>query len=335
MLLDTLRPPSSVEPNASAYKDWLHLNFADPQTGAIGLINTSLHGPPWEEQGRAVGVALAHFPQFGWKSHVEILPSSQANIAPASISLRDIAVAMDPRTSRIHVSSRGSSNPIQAHFTVEPRGAPLDFEREMPLGSGWISWRLISDMSLGGEWTVQEHPQILQNAPAYHDHNWGRWHWGDDFGWEWGCFLRNPAHRSGAAFVFARTTDRTHRRLGKPFLAVDHPSAHRRFGADSITVDTRGQLDVPLHRIPGGMAALHQEMAEPSLPASVRIRAAQGADSVVILFVGRAAAQIITADPYTGGYSFIHEIVGEYSSSGHLGNVTLETSGYAVFEYVT
>ena len=37
----------------------------------------------------------------------------------------------------------------------------------------------------------------LALASGYHDHNWGRWHWGDDVGWEWGAFL---APSSGSTF---------------------------------------------------------------------------------------------------------------------------------------
>lgn len=36
------------------------------------------------------------------------------------------------------------------------------------------------DMRIGDvRWT-------LRDAPTYHDHNWGRFDWGQDFGWEWG-----------------------------------------------------------------------------------------------------------------------------------------------------
>ena len=270
LLLDTLRPPSAIEPGASAYKDWLHLNFAEPQSGAIGFINTSLHGAPWEDKSRTVGTVLVHSLRFGWKSYVEVVSSTEANIAPCSIALRDIAVAIDPRSSGIHVSSRGRFNSIHALLTVEPRGPALDFKGEMPLGSGWISWRLISNMSLAGEWMVDE---------------------------------ARPSCLHALRIVRIAEVDR-------PFLAVDHPSAQRRFGADSISIGMEGRLDVPLHGCRAGWQLFIRRWRS-VITASVEIKAAQGADSVVIAFVRRAAAQIITADLYTPGYGFIREIVGE------------------------
>ena len=40
-----------------------------------------------------------------------------------------------------------------------------------------------------------------------------------------------------------------------------------------------------------------------------------GIDRVSVQFVSTAAAQLVAADPTVRGYGFIHEIVGEFSSS--------------------
>lgn len=332
--IERLRPPSPFDLSAPAYKDWFHLNFADPVSGAIGLVNTSLHGSPWDRRSLAMGTVLVHFPESGWQSYVENMAYSEANLSPAAIALRDVALAIDNRSGTIHASSTGQLNPFRARFRAEAVTAPIDFEQEMPLGSHWISWYLVPTMLVSGEWTVKNRRTSLEKIPAYHDHNWGRWHWGDDFGWEWGCFLRNANTTESPTLVFARTTDRTHRHLGSPYLIVDSVATRRSFSPDSISLEFDGRFDLPLHRVPGAMAALHQEMSEPKLPKSVEIRAAQGRDRVEISFTARAAAQFVTADPSIRGYGFIHEIVGEYTSSGTVRNVSFETSGYGVFEYV-
>jgi hypothetical protein len=332
--LETLRAPFPVDFSASAYKDWFHLNFADPESGTIGLINVSLHGSPWDARSLAMGTVLVHSPQLGWHSYVENMAYSEANLSPSAIALRDVALAIDDRSGTIHASSLGSSNPFHARLRAESVTTPVDFEQEMPLGSGWISWYLVPTMLVSGEWTVQKQRTVLNKIPAYHDHNWGRWYWGDDFGWEWGCFLSNPSIANSPTVVFARTTDRAHRHVGKPFLMIDSKSARHCFSAETISVKFNGNLEVPLHRVPGAMAALHQEMAEPWLPSAVEIRASQGSEHVEISFIARAAAQFITADPAVRGYGFIHEIVGEYKCRGVLHGVPFETNGCAVFEYV-
>lgn len=330
-LPETLRPPSPLDPTAPAYKDWFHLNFADPETGTIGLLNVSLHGSPSDPRSRAMGVVLVHSPQFGWQSHVEIMAYSGANLSESAIALRDVALAIDRPRGMIHASSIGASNRFLACLRAEAASQPIDFEQEMPLGSGWISWLLVPNLRLSGEWTIHDHRTLLKDAPAYHDHNWGRWHWGDDFGWEWGCFLKGP---SDLSIVFARTTDRAHRSRGKPFLVAEVGTARRCFLPDNIEVSFAGNFDSRLHRVPGAMAALHQEMAEPALPGSVTIHAQQGTDELAISFVARAAAQFIAADPAVRGYSFIHQLVGEYRVSGRLRGAKFEQNSSAVFEYV-
>jgi len=331
---DTLRPPSPLDPTASAYKDWFHLNFAEPDSGTVGLINASLHGSPWDGRARAVGTVLVHSPQWGWKSHVEIKAYADANLAGSVIALTDTALAIDGRSGTIHASLHGAGNPFSARLAAEPLTAPLDIEQPLPLGSGWISWYLVPSLRLSGEWATSEGHNVLRNAPAYHDHNWGRWHWGEDFGWEWGCFLGAPEDPHAATIIFGRTCDRAHRRFGTPFLIADSRRARRRFAPECVTVKYGGYLEAPLHRVPGAMAALHQEMAEPRLPGAVGIDAKQGDARVTIEFTARAAAQFVTADPEIRGYGFIHEIVGAYHAAGTMAGLAFETNGYGVFEYV-
>jgi hypothetical protein len=331
---DTLRPPYFVDPTARAYKDWLHLIFADATSDTVGLVNVSLHGSPWDDCARAMGTVLLHNRETGWVSHVEILSYTEANLGSSSIGLRDVAIAVDQRNGAIHASVVGDASRFSARLMAEPVAPPLEVEREMPLGSGWISWYLVPNMRISGEWGIAGQRAICQSVAGYHDHNWGRWHWGDDFGWEWGCFLADPLRPEAPSLVFARTCDRRHRHYGDSFLLADLGGARRRFSANDVSVRLNGRFDGVVHRVPGAMAALHQEMTRPDLPAGVELVAIRGGDRVHISFKARAAAQFITADPVLRGYGFIHELIGSYSCFGRLGGNELEAKGYAVFEYV-
>ena len=78
---------------------------------------------------------------------------------------------------------------------------------------------------------------------AYHDHNWGRFRWGDDFGWEWGSVL--PASSEDPwSLVFMRMTDRRRLRALSQALYVwrhDEPAAMFRDAA--VQVRWAGLLD--------------------------------------------------------------------------------------------
>jgi hypothetical protein len=171
----------------------------------------------------------------------------------------------------------------------------------------------------------------LSAAVAYHDHNWGRWRWGDDIGWEWGCFA-DRKHRS--VFVYTQTTDRDHRRRGRPMLLV-YAGGHRRtFAGLTVVVDYAAELATSPRRVPGALAALHSDRAQPRQPTRVELRANDGVDSVHLRFHAEAVAQILTAEPTAPGYGFIHEIAGRFEASGQINRTKLTAEGLAIVEHV-
>src|ERR1043165_2957903 len=91
---DSLRPPSLVEPSAGKYKDWLHLNILDHESGSVGLINCSLHGSPADTRSRAIGTAIVHIPGVGWVGNIQIGAFSEAAIGRSSINLKQMALSV-------------------------------------------------------------------------------------------------------------------------------------------------------------------------------------------------------------------------------------------------
>ncbi len=73
----------------------------------------------------------------------------------------------------------------------------------------------------------------MENDLAYHDHNWGRFWWGDDFGWTWGTiFAHDPGTRG--RWYSCRMTDRSRLRCLSQALYVwhhDEPAAIFRHAA--------------------------------------------------------------------------------------------------------
>jgi hypothetical protein len=331
ILQDRLRLPSPFDPSASRYKDWLHLNILHHETGSVGLINVSLHGSPLDPGSRAVGAALVHVPGVGWIGNVEIRALTEASIGRASIGLERVALSVHHSSRTLAASVRDEENSLAIRLTGRSVAAPVVVEEPLPLGSGWISWYAMPRLTLEGEWVIDGARTDLRNASAYHDHNWGRWHWGDDLGWEWGCFL---APSPGAAFVLSRTTDRAHRHLGVPSLVVRAEQGRRTFSGAAVELEYDGVLEATMRRLPGAIAALHQDRARVRLPKSLRISADDGIDHVVLEFTAHAAAQLALADPLVRGYAFIHEMAGEFTYSGVVCKKEISGAGLGVLEHV-
>lgn len=347
MLYDTLRPPLLFDYQAAAYKDWLHLNLLDHISGSIGLINVSLHGASGDPRSRAVGTALFHVPELGWLGNLEIRGLAEASIGRANIGLERVALAIDSKSDTLMASVQDPKNALVLRATAQVDTSPLLIEQPLPLGQGWISWRVVPRLRVTGTWMIGQERRELNTASAYHDHNWGRWFWGDDFGWEWGCFLTPASNETSTiptksgdgnsppiAIVFATTTDRAHRKMGQPSLTVYAGKQRRTFHGPTVRLIYSDLLAGIERRIPGALAALHQDRRELQLPKRITIHANDGIDQFTLEFSGRSAAQLIIGDPIVRGYSFIHEIPGEFHCEGRLGPLKLSGTGLGIFEYV-
>ena len=179
---DFLRPPPPFDPSAPAYKDWLHLNIIDHTSRSVALVNVSLHGAPLDARSRAVGTALVHMAGIGWLGNLEVIGLLEAALGVSSIGLRNVGLSVDPLTARVAASVRDGQGAFDLRADATPACRPILVEQHLPLGGGWISWYAVPRLNVSGTWTAGGMTRTFNGASAYHDHNWGRWHWGDDFG---------------------------------------------------------------------------------------------------------------------------------------------------------
>jgi hypothetical protein len=331
MTLDGLRAPSRLDGEAQLYKDWLHLNLFDRSSGLVGLVNVALHGHPDDPRARAVGTALVHLPDGGWAGNVESIGLHDAAVEENAVGLRAVALGLDRPGGRVLASVRLPQDGLELDVAAAVAGRPLAARWQMPRAHGWISWIAVAHLAVGGTVTARGRSLSLEGADAYHDHQWGRWRWGDDLGWKWGCFM---APGGDPTFVVVRTFDRSHRHGDRASVIV-HAGARRRiFAGDSVRIEVAGELDAAPRRVPGALAALHSDRARPRLPAEVRVDADDGAGHVSLAFRPRACAQIIAAELTQSGYGFIHELPGSFEASGRVNGTDLTASGLGIFEHV-
>jgi hypothetical protein len=327
---DSFRPPAQDDTTRAAYKDWLHLNVFDHASGCVGLVNVSLSGAPDDPRSRAVGAALLHVPDRGWVGNLDIRGFDEVTVGSASMAFERVALAVDHVSGTVTASARFPEDAFSLDVKATSAVPAFAIEEPQPLGPGWFSWYAVGRLTVAGEAVVGDRRFDLAGATGYHDHNWGRWHWGQDLGWEWGAFV---AADPGPSVILMRTTDREHETLDSP-LVVAYLGARRcSFVGASVEIEHSGRLENELRRLPGSMAVLHGNRATPRLPARVNLRADDGRDTVELELEAQAAAQLVTADSAFRGYGFIHELVGEFQYRASIGGVHLEGSGLGVFEY--
>jgi hypothetical protein len=327
---DRIRSPSAVDLTAGLFKDWLHVNIFDFARGQVAVVNVSLHGDPHDPRSLAAAALLLGDLERGWAPHVEVLGVDEAEVGLDGVAVGEIAsIALDPASGGLAVHARSPGGRMRLDLAAFAAAPPIIAERPTPFGSGWLAWRAIPRLNVTGWLSVDGVTRPGDATVMYHDHNWGRWHWGDDAGWEWAAFLA----AEGDAFVTTRTTDRNHETGGTTLHGV---AAGRSFAFEPRTVRMRleGRQETAPKRAPGAMAALHSGRARPQLPSSVVLVADDGYDRVEIAASLAHAAQIVVAEPAQPGYAFIHELLGTFAHRSLIRGVETTGQGLVAFEYV-
>jgi len=130
ILGECLRPPTALDRDAGAYKDWLHLCLFDPPSGVVGIINVALQGAPDDDRSRASGLALFHHPEEGWFGNLEACRIPQAEIGVSSIALEQVAIAVDPRSGVVSASVRQPDDQLAVTLVAQPAGPALLVDRD-------------------------------------------------------------------------------------------------------------------------------------------------------------------------------------------------------------
>ena len=112
-----------------------------------------------------------------------------------------------------------------------------------------MSWLFVPRLRADGWLRIGGQEHRFEDDLAYHDHNWGRFWWGDDFGWTWGTILpREPD--DPWSMVFLQMTDRRRLRFLSQALYVwhhDEPAAIFRHAAVQTHVRSASRPRSGLH----------------------------------------------------------------------------------------
>lgn len=324
---DHLRRPSADDPARGAYKEWLHVNAFDHETGLIALVNVSVHGDPAAPASRAVGAALVHEPGTGWAGNAEVVSGGSVETGVLALATAGVAVAADPSGTRVAARARLPRDGLDLSLEGVPVGPELSVESTMPFGSGYLGWAVYPRLRVDGTLDLPGRTVTLDGAGGYADHNWGRWWWGDDAGWDWACWHAPD----GLLVVFSRMTNRAHTRSGLVLLTVEVRGRVVRFVDDQVLVETTGRT-WPSRRLPGALAALHTDRATERLPSRVVVHASNGFDGLDLEFDVRDVAQLVMAEPAQPGSAFLHELVGAFRCVGLIAGTRVDSVGLGVVE---
>ena len=330
---DFVRLPLQGEANPAGYKEWHHFVV---QRGPLRvLLNLSLMNEPDRPHGSRVVprvVAIVH--DDAWIGTVERYPSDAARIGPdlCSLAIGDtqLTIGADRYDLSVDVPSRGIAGRIELVVASRPFAV-----HNQPLGAGRLSWLFVPRLLATGWLSIGGRTYEFVDDAAYHDHNWGRFLWGDDFGWQWGSVLP-AADGDPWSFVFMRMTDgKGHRALSQALYVWhgDEPAAM--FRDTDLQVRTSGLLGRPPDcTLPAPMGiVLGGSLSD--IPRRVDIEAGNGNGRVEMSFEPHAYARVARPSETDIDRSVVlDETSGAAWATGSLRGRRIEFDGPGVFEFL-
>ncbi|MEZ4298148.1 MAG: hypothetical protein R3B70_24565 [Polyangiaceae bacterium] len=211
-------PP--LDPSARPeYKEWQH--FVVFGEGWTFLFNPSTDGTA---RGKITTVLCGD----DWQAHVT--PCRAPDLRPGRMDATFDRSGARFVAGRYQIWHHAPDLRVEAELT--PTSVP-SLSHHIHLGpQAHLSWCLVPRLSATGWLEVTGSPRREFRARlAYHDHNWGRFRWGSDFSWEWGCAMPEDVE-SPWTVVFARMNDRARTRTTATSVFLLKDGAHLRYFRD-------------------------------------------------------------------------------------------------------
>jgi hypothetical protein len=336
-LLDRPHTPPPGHPELARYKEWWHLNVIDEAHDLDLIVNLSLAGDLHiPGKGRAYGIVLAHRAKQGWAHDIILADGLVPQIERQALNLSLGTITLRPVESALRLAiADAPDRKVAAMLDFHPRTEPTMIWRNTPIGQGHINWLLVPSLDVSGWIDVAGQRYDVVNARGYHDHNWGHWQWGDNFGWDWGFAAAfHDFDGETLSLVYDRTTENRGERTIEHSLAVWAGSEMICFFARRhIHLHRRGTFAGLVRRIPG-VAALIAPAQPCSVPAEIVITAREANNWMTARYCPDAAIQIGVPSEMGNGLIELNETFGSLEIAGSVAGRVFSTHRRACFEFV-
>lgn len=330
---DFLRAPLLATTRPEGFKEWHH--FVVHGRGFRLLINFSLTNQAFgADQVRLAPrvIVIAH--DGKWTGAIERFDDGALDVSAdlGELTIGDNRMIVLPGGYRVAINLPDKGIRGELHFASTSRPFVVN---NQPVGDGRMCWLFVPRLRAEGWLQIEGRHHTIDNDLAYHDHNWGRFWWGDDFGWTWGTILPTT-QRDPWSIVFLQMTDRSRLRYLSQALYVwhrDEPAAIFRHAA--VLTHSDGLLDRAADcTLPPPMRLL-LDGEVPGVPERVEISAKRAGDSVRAEFRAQSYARLAQPSELRLDRSTVLcETCGTARASGTINGEAVDFVGTGVFEFL-
>ncbi|MHA3023484.1 hypothetical protein ACXPWS_24855 [Mycobacterium sp. BMJ-28] len=330
---DFMRTPMLGTAEPDGFKEWHHFVIHAP--GVRLLINFSLNNETAPGgRFRLVPRVIVIGHEDRWHGKIARFDESELTISPC---LGDLGIGgnrMVVRPDGYQVTISLPEHDIHGELSFRSVSRPFVVNNQA-VGSGRMNWLFVPRLHADGWMRIHGREHRFDDDVAYHDHNWGRFWWGDDFGWEWGTVLPRESDNPWS-LVFLRMTDRRRLHYLSQALYVwhhDEPAAIFRHA--SIDVRTSGLLGRPADcTLPPPMRLL-LDGEVPSVPARIEVTAARSGDTIRAEFQPQSYARLAQPSELSlDGTTVLCESSGTARMTGSINGADIDFAGTGVFEFL-
>jgi hypothetical protein len=336
-LIDRAHLPQPGSSKRQNFKEWYHFNILDPNQGIDVIFNFSLAGDVSRAgAAQADVIALCHLETGGWFGAIDTYDAAAAQVDSHRllIELGPNRLTFSDRAYHVTCQLRDGSFVLNAR--LPPRAEPMLIWNDTPVGSGSLNWLIVPDLEASGHLTVANATKSLDRVGAYHDHNWGHWKWGEDFGWDWG-FATSPRPAPEApslTVVFGRTASRNGDAIYEQTIAIwNHAELVKLFTRRQVRARRGGRYLGDIPRLPGP-AGLISHGRVLNVPAHYSVSARDEPDWLDIEYRIDCALQISVPTDFGFGLVELNETFGTAQIRGEIGGLPVAFVARACFEFM-
>ena len=333
--VEALRVPAlpSAAPHDS--KDWYHIVLMHAASGwrAIANVNLAGHGADavleWTlvlhtpgEPSRLVGASRSQ----PW------LPG-MVQARPLSIAGQDVSYGFDGWQVALRIAPLDLD--LQLEVVARPAATPLLVTEGAPFGSGYIGWGILPVLQAEGRIAAcGSSASIDGGCFCYHDHIFGLFRWGEDFGWEWLVAHATVEGEAPLTVVVDWRTDRAHAAGGLPYVFILTGGQLRKvFLGPAMRLRWHWHDDAELPaRLPGALATLLADRPV-RRPRAIVLDAADERDRLHLTVDVDAYFEVIAPDALSTAVTRIGETSGQATVELRLADRSFAGRGLAYAEY--
>jgi hypothetical protein len=324
----------------AAFKEWQHFVVHAP--GLMLIVNFSLLDEPVHAAAAparpAIEVArmIMLVNRSGtWDGDVDRIDRDRVQLQAGFVDARFGGNVMRLRNGRYQVLAALARRELAADLEFAPVSAPAQANNHPLSEHERLSWLFVPRLMARGTVWAGDDEITIEEAPAYHDHNWGHFRWGNDFSWR---FLQmcgdGPADEWSAVLWHVMDGSRNQTRSCGLYLRRGWNEEYV-FRGREVAVACRGLLRQPsLFRVPSVMALVASGDAC-DVPSTLRLEACGGDGQVELDFQSESVAQVLVPSEIAPmGAVTLNEISGRCRLTGSVGRHTVALEGPGVLEYV-